>query len=311
MGLGHDHGAGGGHGDHHHGRAADRRRLAWTLGLVLLYTGAEVVGGLLTGSLALLSDAGHMVSDAGSLALALFALWIAGKPRTPERTYGYHRTEILAALVNGVTLVAIAVFVVLEAWERFQDPPEVQAGGMIAVATGGLVINLVCMWILHGGRDDGKRSLNMRGAWLHVVSDMLGSVQAVIAGLLIWRFGWAWADPAAAVVIALLVVWSSWSLLKESVHVLMEATPGHIDSREVGAALVAVDGVSDVHDLHIWTITSGFDALSVHARVEGDRPRGAVLEELRELLRQRFSIHHSTIQLEEGQGCGCEDGACD
>jgi cobalt-zinc-cadmium efflux system protein len=281
-------------------RRANLRRLAWTLVLVLAYMVAEVVGGLLSGSLALLADAGHMLSDAGSLALALFAIWMAGRPRSPERTFGYHRTEILAALANGATLVAIAVFIFVEAWHRFQQPREVDGRTMLGIATGGLLVNLAGMWILHGGR---ATSLNLRGAWLHVLADTLGSVQAIAAGALVWAFGWNLADPVASVLIAALVVWSSWSLLRDAVNVLMEATPRHIDAAELQSALAGVDGVVEVHDLHVWTITSGFESLSVHARVEG-RDRGEVLGEMRRLVHDRFGIEHSTVQLEEGEGCG-------
>ena len=236
-------------------------------------------------------------------------LWIARRPRTPERTFGYHRTEILAALANGVALVAIAVLIVIEAWERFASPRPVEGGAMMVVAAGGLAINLVSMGILHGGRSE---SLNVRGAWLHVLSDTLGSVGAIAAGALIWVFGWNWADPVASVVIAVLVIWSSWTLLRDSVHVLMEATPAHIDASEVERAIAEVPGVDQVHDLHVWTITSGFESLSVHLRVEegaGARLRDDVLAQVRELVSRRFDIAHSTIQIECGDPC--ENGPCD
>lgn len=281
------------------------RRLGITLGLVLVYMVAEVVGGLLSGSLALLADAGHMLSDAGSLALALFALWIARRPRSPEKTFGYHRTEILAALANGATLVAIAIYIVIEAWHRFRSPEEVDGRIMLWVAAGGLLVNLAGIWFLHEGREE---SLNVRGAWLHVVADTLGSVQAIAAGALIWVFGWNVADPIAAVLIAVLVVWSSWTLLRDSVNILMEGTPGHIDAAQVESALTSVEGVVDIHDLHIWTITSGFESLSVHARVEdGDLDRDRILQEIHRTLQHRFRIEHSTIQLE---GSECEAGTC-
>ncbi len=294
---------------HDHDRTANFRRLGITLGLVVVYMVAEVVGGVLTGSLALLADAGHMLSDAGSLGLATFALWIAGRPRTPARTFGYHRTEILAALANGVALVAIAALIVFEAWQRLASPREVEGGAMMAVAAGGLGINLVSMWILHGGRAE---SLNVRGAWLHVFSDTLGSVGAIAAGALIWAYGWDWADPVASVVIAALVVWSSWTLLRDSVHVLMEATPTRIDASEVQRAIAAVPGVRQVHDLHVWTITSGFESVSVHVRVADGaeaRDRDSVLSEVRDLFSRRFDIGHSTIQIECGDPC--ENGPCD
>lgn len=287
MASGHDH-------DHHH-RGADSRRLALTLGLVLLYMAAEVVGGLLTGSLALLADAGHMLSDAGALGLAVFAMRLARRPPTARRTYGFYRTEILAALVNGAALVAVAALIFLEALERFQMPREVAGGPMMAVAAGGLVVNLLGLVILRSDRD---ASLNLRGAWLHVLTDALGSVQAIVAGLLIWRFGWTWVDPAASIVIGLLVVYSSWSLLREAVAVLMEGAPGHIDVDEVHAAIRSTGGVTEVHDLHVWTITSGLVSLSAHVCLGEGRPAARVLQEVQDLLQDRFGIRHATIQLE-------------
>lgn len=292
--------------DHHHGRDAGLRRLAATLVLVALYMVAEVVGGIYAGSLALLADAGHMLSDAGSLALALFALWIARRPRTPERTFGYHRAEILAALINGVTLVVIAIFIVLEAWQRFQDPQPVRGLVMTVVASGGLVVNLVAMALLHGGRAD---SLNLRGAWLHVVADTLGSLQAVIAGALIWAYGWTWVDPAASLMIALLVVGSSWTLLRDSVDILMESTPRRLNAAEIRDAMATVDGVVEVRDLHVWTITSGFDSLS--AKVECHcRDRDRLLDEIQTLLFKRFDLAHTTIQIHgssDDRGHGCDE----
>jgi len=290
--------------EHAAGRDRNLKRLGVTLGLVVIYMAAEVVGGLVSNSLALLADAGHMLSDAASLALALFAIWIAQKPRTPERTFGYHRTEILAALANGAALVAIAIIIVVEALSRFQNPREVDGQTMMWIAVGGLAVNLAGMWILHEGRND---SLNVRGAWLHVLADTLGSVQAIAAGVLIWFFGWNIADPIASILIAVLVAWSAWLLLRESVNVLMEATPKHVDAEEVKRALIGVDGVIEVHDLHIWTITSGFESLSVHAKVEG-RDRSAILREILKIVSERFNIDHSTVQLEERDDCS--NGRC-
>ncbi len=282
------------HSHHDHARHANVRRIAVTLGLVATYMVAEVVGGILSGSLALLADAGHMLSDAASLALALAAMWVARRPRTPAHTYGYHRAEILAALANGVTLVVIAVFIVREAWHRFQDTPDVDGPLMLGVAVGGLVVNLIGMAVLHGGRDE---SLNVRGAWLHVLADTLGSVQAIAAGLLIWTLGWDWVDPTASLLIAALIVFSSWTLLRDSVNVLLEGAPGHLDTREIRDALLEADGVADLHDLHVWTITSGFVSLSVHLVVESGRPDD-LLWQVRTMLRERFDIEHSTIQIE-------------
>ena len=283
---------------HHHGaeaRRTSRRRLALTLVLVTLYMVAEVVGGLLTGSLALLADAGHMLSDAAALGLSLFALWIADRPPGSLRTYGYYRAEILAALVNGATLVAIAILVAVEAVGRFAAPPAVDARGMTVVAAGGLVVNVVALALLHGSRAE---SLNLRGAWLHVATDALGSVQAILAGILIWSYGWRWADPLASLAIAALVVWSAWGLLKEALAVLMEAAPGHIDVDSVRGAILEVGCVASVHDLHVWSIASGFDCLSAHVVAADGKERDALLDELRRMLHDRFGIEHITIQLE-------------
>jgi len=282
-------------GSHRSTRARSRRRLALTLGLITLYMLAEVVGGLLSGSLALLADAGHMLSDAAALALALFAIWIAQRPATARRTYGYYRVEVLAALVNGAALLAIAMLVLVEAWQRLRTPEAVRGELMLGVAAGGLVVNLLALWILHAGR---RESLNVRGAFLHVLSDTLGSLGAVIGGVLVWKLGWLWADPAVSILIALLVVASGWNLLREVVHVLLEGTPGHIDLDEVRAELAAAPGVLDVHDLHVWTITTGLEALSGHVAVEPGRDHGAVLVELRRRLHERFDIAHVTLQLE-------------
>jgi cobalt-zinc-cadmium efflux system protein len=276
-------------------RAAHARRLAIVLAMILGYMVAEVIGGLLSGSLALLADAAHMFSDAAALTLSLFAVWIARRPPTPKMTYGYYRTEILAALVNGAALLAIAVFIFLEAYERIFAPPEVRGGLMMAVAAGGLAVNLAALAILAGGRAE---NLNIRGAWLHVLADTLGSVAAISAGVLILAFGWAWADPLASVAIGLLIIRSAWSLVKEAVAVLMESTPSHLDVDEIRDALIAVDGVREVHSLHIWTITSGLEALSAHVVVDEGRSYRDALTELRAALHDRFGVDHVTIQIE-------------
>ncbi len=295
MSAAHSH-AGHSHGhSHSHGSGSSRTRLLWTLGLIVLYMVAEAVGGWLTHSLALLADAGHMLSDAAALGLSVFAMSMARRPRTAKRTYGYHRLEILAALANGATLVAISVLVILEAIQRFGHPEPVDARGMIGIAAGGLVVNLLSLWILHEGKD---ANLNMRGAWLHVATDALGTVQAIVAGALIWGFGWQWADPVASVLISLLVVYSAWSLLKEATGVLMEGAPAHIDVEEVHGALVQLPGVIEVHDLHVWTITSGMESISAHVVVEDRRFDCEVLGEIRSTLHERFGIHHITVQME-------------
>ena len=266
--------------------------------------GVEVAGGWISGSLALLADAGHMLSDAGALALALLAMRFARRPATSHRTYGSYRAEILAALVNGATLVAVAAFILVEAVDRFRHPPEVQGGLMLAVACGGLLVNGLGLVLLHGGRD---ASLNMRGAWLHVLTDALGSLQAIAAGALIAAFGWRWIDPLASVLIGLLIVYSSWSLIRRSVDVLMENAPGHIDVDQIRSALQALPHVTGVHDLHVWTIASGFVALSAHVVVNRGRDQDAVLQAARAMLAERFGIRHSTIQVDRDPNCGTSD----
>ncbi len=271
------------------------RRLGWTLVLIVLYMFAEVAGGLWTGSLALLSDAGHMLSDAAALALSLGAIWIARRPPTPERTFGFHRAEILAALVNGIALGTIAVLIFVEAWGRFLEPPTVRGAPMLAIATGGLAVNVVALWLLSADR---SHSLNVRGAWLHVLGDTFGSVGAIISGVLIWAFGWNWADPVASVLIGVLIVFSSWRLLQETVAVLMEGAPAHLDVAAIRDALTAEAGVLDVHELHVWTITSGMESLSCHVIVESDVCTRDLLGRLHGVLGERFGVNHVTIQVE-------------
>jgi cobalt-zinc-cadmium efflux system protein len=286
--MSHDHG-------HRHGRAGNRRRLALTLALAAGYTVAEVVGGLLTNSLALLADAGHMLSDVAALGLSLFAAWVADRPPTPRRTYGYYRAEILAALANGAALIAVSLFVFVEAAHRLRQPPEVMGSAMLAVAVGGLAVNLTGLWLLHGGRGE---SLNVHGAWLHVLTDALGSVGAIAAAILISSFGWAWADPVASILIGLPVIYSSWRLLAESVAVLMESAPRGIDVDEVHRAMRAVPGVLAVHDLHVWSITTGLDCLSAHVVAAESHAPAALLKALRDTLNEKFGIDHLTIQIE-------------
>jgi len=276
-------------------RMGNRKRLTLVLVLVTVYMLAEGLGGLWTNSLALLADAGHMLSDVAALALSLFAMWMAQKPATQQRTYGYYRAEILAALANAATLIAIAIFISVEAVQRLKAPPDVQGGWMMVIAVGGLLVNLLGLFLL--GKDT-SGSLNMRGAWLHMLSDTLGSIGAILAGALIWVFQWHWVDPVTSVLISILVLVSSWALLKETVAVLMEHAPGHIDVDKVHQAIRALPGVHSVHDLHIWTITSGLIALSAHVRTE-EKSQRAILREVRKVLHDQFDISHSTIQVEQ------------
>ncbi len=268
----------------------------------------EFIGGLLTGSLALLADAGHMLSDVAALGLSLFAFWMARRPATAKRTYGFYRTEILAALFNGATLIAIAVIILVEAYQRLSTPVPVMGGTMFAIASAGLLVNLVGLAVLHGGH---KTSLNIRGAYLHVMSDALGSIGAMLAAAAIWLFGWYRADPIISALISILIVLSSWNLLRQSVAVLMEGTPGGVDVDEVEAAIMAIPGVCSVHDLHVWSITSGLDALSAHAVMADEvdpADWASILNQIRDVVHTRFHIDHVTVQLEP-RGF-TETGAC-
>jgi cobalt-zinc-cadmium efflux system protein len=295
---------GAGHGHSHGPSEKQSKRLGLTLALVAVYMVAELVGGLLANSLALLADAGHMLSDAGALVVSLLALRVARRPASATHTFGYQRAEILAALGNGALLVAIAAYIFYEAYQRIGAPPEVRGGLMLAVAAGGLAVNLAGLWILHGGKSE---SLNVRGAWLHVLSDTMGSVGVIVAGVLIIVFGWNWADPAASMVIGLLVVYSSWSLLAETVGVLMQAVPRRIDLTAVEAALTSVDGVVEVHDLHVWSLTSGRDMMSAHIAVAPGVDRQGIVEAIHHRLRHDFDLHHSTLQLDcPGECAPCE-----
>ena len=284
------------HHSHSHNRAArSRRRLSLVLVLTAVYMLAEAVGGWLTGSLALLADAGHMLTDVAALALALIAIWFSSRPATPSKTFGYYRLEILAALINGVALVLISLLIFFEAYQRWSEPPMVRSGLMMLIATGGLIINLICAWILHG---DHKDDLNVRGAWLHIIGDALGSVGAIIAGALMSLYGWYTADPLFSCLIGLLIIWSSWHLIRESTNVLLEGTPAHINLAAVEDAILQTDGVEDVHDLHVWTITSGREALSAHVIHVEAISQAELLKELRAKLSENFGVDHLTIQME-------------
>ncbi len=265
------------------------------LGLTLAFTAVEIVGGILTGSLALLADAVHMLSDNVALALALLAVWLAGRPSTPARSFGYQRAEILAALANGVILVVLAVWIFVEAWGRLMDPPDVLAGWMAVVAAVGLAVNLTAAAILARAGHD---TLNMRAALRHVIADALGSAGVLVAALVILVTGWGYADPLAGALIAVAVLASSWSVLRDSVNILLEAAPKGIDAGELGRRLAQMPGVVEVHDLHVWTITSGFPALSAHVLVERDNDCHARRRELEELLLTEYGIEHTTLQVD-------------
>jgi cobalt-zinc-cadmium efflux system protein len=298
LGHGHGHGHGGHDHDHGHGSLAarSRRRLLVVLVLTASYMLAEALGAWWTGSLALLADAGHMLTDVAALALALAAAWFGARPANPRKTYGYYRLEILAAFVNGVVLAVVSLFIIHEAYERWLNPPHIErAGLMMLVAAGGLVINLICAWLLHG---DHEMDLNMRGAWLHVMGDALGSVGAIAAGALVAFRGWNAADPLFSALIGLLIIYSSWNLIREAVNVLLEGTPAHINLAAVEDMILKTEGVEEVHDLHVWTITSGRDALSAHVIHAGNVAPAALLRLLRVRLHDEFGFDHLTIQME-------------
>ncbi|MBX2887426.1 MAG: cation transporter [Ferruginibacter sp.] len=292
MGHDHDHG-------HSHSHSANKKTLTISLIIITVYMAVEVIGGLLTNSLALLADAGHMLSDAVSLFIALMAFKFSSKVADYGKTYGYKRFEILAAVINGATLILISGYIIYEAIERFQNPPEIQSSGMLIVAFIGLLVNVLVAWIMMRGADV-KENLNMRGAYLHVISDMLGSVGAIIAALLIMFFGWGWADPLASVIVSILVLRSGYLVTKSSVHVLMEGTPENVEVEKVTEKILKTEGINGMHDLHIWTITSGLNALTCHAVVN----EKMTIEESEILLRkvehelEHMNIHHVTIQLE-------------
>lgn len=283
-----------------HTHASDRRdagaprRLLAVLVLTTVYTIAEIVGGLLSGSLALLADAGHMATDDVALGLALFAVWAARRPPDPGRTYGYQRVEILAALANGVLLVVVCALIVKEAVERFLDPQPIDTVLMAAIAAGGLLVNVVAARVLH--RHGG--SLNLRAAFLHVLGDLLGSIGTLAAAGALALFGWRWVDPAASLVIAGIIVLSSGRLLVQSIHVLLEGAPPHLDAEEVRRSLAELAGVVDVHDLHLWSVGGREPLLTAHLVVEHAVRPHDVLRLARRRMAERFRIEHVTIQIE-------------
>src|SRR5918995_1072752 len=281
-------------GHHDHGEG-NRRALTIVLALTAGFTVVEIIGGLLTGSLALLADAGHMLSDNLSLGLALFAAWLAGRPATPERSFGYRRAEIFAAPANGGALVAISIWVFVGAPSRLREPTEVLGVPMLAVAALGLAVNVAGAFVLSRS---GGENLNVEGAMRHVIADALGSVGAMAAAGVIILTGWRHAGPLIHVAIGILILASSWTLLRDSTNVLLEAAPRGLNADEVGRKMVAADGVTEAHDLHIWTITSGFPALSAHVLVGHHENCHARRRDLEELLAHEFGISHTTLQVD-------------
>ena len=291
------------HGEH---GADDRRRLLGALCLTGGFMLVEAAGGVLAGSLALLADAGHMLTDTAALGLAAVAAAVAGRPGDARRSYGYHRFPVLAAYVNALTLLLIVVWIAVEAVVRIRQPIEILAGPMLAVAIVGLLVNLAAFRILHGGRTD---SLNVRGALLHVVGDLLGSAAAIIAALVILATGWTLIDPLLSLLVALLVLRSAVSLLRRSGHVLMEGRPENLDAADVAAAITAtVPEVDGVHHVHIWSLSPGRPLVTLHACVDRDAAHDRALEGVRACLRERFGLRHATVQLEH-ERCA-EPGTC-
>jgi cobalt-zinc-cadmium efflux system protein len=275
-------------------RPQSGRALAWALGLTVGIAGAEVAGGLVSGSLALLADAGHMVTDAAAIGLSLVALWMARRPPTARKSFGYHRLEILAALVNGALLVGVTAWIVVEALARLRQPPAVRSGLMLAVAALGLAANLVAVVMLHRARHE---NLNTRSAYLHILGDTLGSVGTIAAAAIILGTGWRAADPLVSIAIAVLILVSAVRLVGEAVNVLLEATPGHVSLPDLETAIGAVAGVADVHDLHVWTVSNGIVAMSAHATVPDPARHQGALEEICRRV-HTFGIQHVTIQME-------------
>ncbi|MBT2640993.1 cation transporter [Bacillus sp. ISL-41] len=304
--MGHNHSHGHSHG---HAHTNNKKALFWAFLLIATFMVVEVIGGVITNSLALLSDAGHMLSDAAALGLSLFAMKLGERKATQSKTYGYKRFEIIAAALNGLTLIIISIYIFVEAYHRFTDPPQVQSMGMLTISVIGLIVNIIAAWILMSGDKD--ENLNVRSAFLHVLGDMLGSVGAITAALLINFFGWGLADPIASVAVAILIIISGWRVTKESFHVLMEGTPEQIDVNEVKDEIMKIPEVKDMHDVHIWSITSGVLMLSGHIAVKGEGAHDRVLHKAQKLLHDRFGIDHSTLQVEgEEHGCPCAHGPC-
>jgi cobalt-zinc-cadmium efflux system protein len=305
-----------GHSHHSHRHTRARNALKPALIVTATFLVAEFIGALYTNSLALLADSGHMLTDVAALALSLAATWFATRRATPQKTYGFYRVEILVTLLNGVFLVLIALYIFYEAYSRLKNPPEVQAGWMLAVACAGLLANLFSGWMLFG---EHKHSLNVRGAFFHVMADAVGSAGAIIASLAILLGGYYAADPAISILVGLLILSSSWVLIRDAVDVLLEGTPSHVDIVSLQTNLKEITGVESVHDLHVWTLTSGVLAMSCHVVVSDEiLNRNLVLVAIKELAHSRFQIDHITVQLEEAgtpetvlESCGCHFGAWD
>jgi cobalt-zinc-cadmium efflux system protein len=288
-----------GHGHSHTPAGKNKKRLAIVLALTTAYLIAEVVGGLLTHSLALFADAGHMLTDVAGLGLALLAIQFAERPATPERTYGFYRVEILAALTNAVVLIGISIYILYEAYQRFRNPPEIQSGIMLGVAAVGLVVNIVGIYLLRAASEE---SLNMKGAYFEVLSDMLTSVGVMVAAIIMLTTGWYYADPIISAGIGLFILPRTWMLLKDAVGVLLEGTPSDVNLTSLRESIASVQGVASVHDLHVWSLTSGVNAMSVHTVLADHALHDEVLAAVQKRVIHDFKIAHATVQV-ECQGC--------
>lgn len=299
----HDHGSA-----HSHSHNANKKVLKISFILIAGFMFVEFIGGFLTNSLALLSDAGHMLSDSVALGLSLAAFIFGEKVATSSKTFGYKRFEILAALLNGLVLIFISVYIFKEAIDRLSEPHIVMGQGMMIISVIGLIINIIVAYIMFT-KGETKENLNLRSAFMHVIGDLLGSVGAIIAAVLIIAFGWYIADSIASMIVSILVLYSGWRILKESINVLMEAKPGDIDLEDVRADLLSINGVKDVHDLHIWMITSDYLSMTVHLSVGQDIDRDTTLRQIQKLIQTNYGITHLTVQM-EGDSCNCIE-ACD
>ena len=296
MGHHHDH-------DHHHHHSTNQRALFLAFLLIATFMVVEVIGGLWTNSLALLSDAGHMLGDAAALGLSFLAVRFGAKAATPNRTFGYRRFEILAAFINGLTLLVISIYILFEAYQRLSAPPEILSGGMLVVAIIGLLVNILAAWILMRGEKD---NLNVKSALLHVFGDLLGSVGAITAALLIMLFGWTWADPGASEFVAILILNSGYRVTRDAIHILMEGSPEQIDVRAMQAEIATVEGVKEVHDLHVWSISSSEHAATCHVLIGEDTDDQVVLRQVTKRIRKYGTFERSTVQVERERQC-CEE----
>lgn len=287
------------HGHSHSPASKNKRRLAIVLALTGAYLLTEVIGGLLTHSLALLADAGHMLTDVAGLGLALLAIRFAERPATPERTYGFYRIEILAALTNGVVLIGIALYILFEAYQRFRNPPVVQSGMMLVIAVIGLLVNVLGIFLLRAASEE---SLNMKAAYFEVFYDMLASVGVIVAGIIMLSTGWYYADPIISAGIGIFILPRTWLLLRDAVGVLLEGTPADVNLAALREAIQAVAGVAEVHDLHVWSLTSGVNAMSVHTVLADHALHDEVLAAVRHQVATDFKITHATVQV-ECKGC--------